>query len=40
MPDLAFIVQSLQQDYIDKPIDLTPENEDKGKDKKKKIIKK
>ena len=39
MPDLASIVQSLQQDYTDKPIDLTPENEDKGKDKKKKSSK-
>ena len=36
MPDLAAIVQSLQQDYTDKPVDITPATkEENPKDKKK-----
>ena len=35
MPDLASIVQSLQQDYTDTPVDITGEKEEKPKEKKK-----
>lgn len=35
MPDLAAIVQSLQQDYTDRPIEITTESKEQNtKDKK------